>query len=245
MCKSQRTILTAIVVLLALVPTTGWSQPETPEMRREQLVENYLKDPRHGTPVTDTRVLDAIRRVPRHRFVPKRHRDRAYRNTPLPIGQGQTISQPYIVGIMTQLLELEPGDRVLEVGTGSGYHAAVLAEIAADVYSIEIIPDLARTAKKRLKKLTYDTVTVRQGDGYYGWPEKAPFDAIVVTAAPSHIPPPLMEQLKPWGRMVIPVGSQFRVQQLMVVTKRPDGSFRKRGIMPVRFVPFTRSSAQD
>jgi protein-L-isoaspartate(D-aspartate) O-methyltransferase len=187
----------------------------------------------------DARVLDAMARVPRHEFVPPGEVDRAYRNQPLPIGHGQTISQPYIVAIMTDLLDIEPGQRVLEVGTGSGYQAAVLAEIGASVWSIEIIEALGSQAKARLPRLGYDRVEVRLGDGYYGWPEHAPFDAIIVTAAASHIPPPLLQQLKPGGRMVIPVGSPFSIQQLVLVTRGDDDEFITRQLLPVRFVPLT------
>jgi protein-L-isoaspartate(D-aspartate) O-methyltransferase len=186
-----------------------------------------------------SRVLAALGRVPRHEFVPKAERDRAYRNEPLPIGYGQTISQPYIVAVMTDLLDPRPGDRVLEVGTGSGYQAAVLAELVKEVYTIEIIKPLALAARERLKALGYDNVTVRIGDGYYGWPEKGPFDGIVVTAAAGHIPPPLLAQLKPGGRMVIPVGSRFLTQQLVLIEKNADGTLRTRQLLPVMFVPLT------
>jgi len=184
-------------------------------------------------------VLAALGRVPRHEFVPVAERDRAYRNQPLPIGYGQTISQPYIVAVMTELLDPRPGDRVLEVGTGSGYQAAVLAELVKEVYTIEIIEPLGLAARKRLKTLGYDNVTVRIGDGYYGWPEKGPFDGIVVTAAASHVPPPLLAQLKPGGRMVIPVGSHFLTQQLVLIEKKTDGTLQTRQLLPVMFVPLT------
>jgi protein-L-isoaspartate(D-aspartate) O-methyltransferase len=163
----------------------------------------------------------------------------AYRNRPLPIGHGQTISQPYIVAIMTDLLKLTPADRVLEVGTGSGYQAAVLAELAQQVYSIEIIEPLGKRARDLLNKLGYDNVETRIGDGYYGWETHAPFDAIIVTAAADHIPPPLIAQLKPGGRMMIPVGSRFMTQQLVVVEKDSNNNVTTRLILPVRFVPLT------
>jgi protein-L-isoaspartate(D-aspartate) O-methyltransferase len=185
------------------------------------------------------RTMAAMRRVPRHLFVPRLLRSRAYDNRPLPIGHGQTISQPYIVALMTDILELEDGAQVLEVGTGSGYQAAVLAALGARVHTIEIIEALAAGAKRRLATLGYDKVTVRQGDGYYGWEEAAPFDAIIVTAAASHIPPPLVKQLKPGARMVIPVGARFLTQWLVVVEKDGAGKVTTRQILPVRFVPLT------
>ena len=182
-------------------------------------------------------VLEAMRRVPRHSFVPAAQHKLAYANRPLPIGYGQTISQPYIVALMTDLLRLAPRARALEVGTGSGYQAAVLAELGHQVYTIEIVSDLAEQAATRLSDLGYDAVHVRQGDGYYGWPEAAPFDGIVVTAAAPQIPPPLLEQLKPGGRMVIPIGAAFLVQQLMLIEKLVDGSIRTEALLPVAFVP--------
>jgi protein-L-isoaspartate(D-aspartate) O-methyltransferase len=187
----------------------------------------------------DPKVMDAMRKVPRHEFVPRQERREAYENRPLPIGHGQTISQPYIVALMTDLLEPKRQHKVLEVGTGSGYQAAILAELAAEVFTIEIIEPLGNGAKERLKQLNYKNVHVRIGDGYYGWEEHGPFDGIVVTAAASHIPPPLIQQLKPGGRMVIPVGSRFMVQQLVVVEKDATGKLTTRQILPVRFVPLT------
>jgi protein-L-isoaspartate(D-aspartate) O-methyltransferase len=187
----------------------------------------------------DPRVMETMGRVPRHQFVPERQRPYAYENRPLAIGHGQTISQPYIVALMSDLVRPEPGSRVLEIGTGSGYQAAVLAELASEVYSIEIVPELAAEADARLRRLGYPNLHTREGDGYYGWEAAAPFDAIVVTAAASHVPPPLVEQLKPGGRMVIPVGGRFQVQQLMLVEKQADGSVQSRQVLPVRFVPLT------
>lgn len=208
---------------------------------REALVEVHIARGGWGREaVTDARVLDAMRTVPRHEFVPKGAEDRAYEDRPLPIGHGQTISQPYIVALMTELLEVRPESYVLEIGTGSGYQAAVLAEIVDRVYSIEIIKPLADTAAERLKRLGYANVETRHGDGYFGWADAAPFDAIIVTAAASHIPPPLVEQLKPGGRMVIPVGPPFQPQQLMLVEKDKDGTVTQRSVLPVRFVPLTR-----
>ncbi len=184
-------------------------------------------------------VLEAMTVVPRHEFVPKELRKYAYQNRPLPIGYGQTISQPYIVAIMTDLLAVSKNDRVLEIGTGSGYQAAVLAELAGEVYSIEIIEPLGNEARNRLQKLQYENVEIRIGDGYYGWEEHAPFDAIMVTAAASHVPPPLIQQLKPGGTMLIPVGSRFTIQQLVLISKDTDGNISSRQILPVMFVPLT------
>jgi protein-L-isoaspartate(D-aspartate) O-methyltransferase len=192
-----------------------------------------------GTATLDPAVLDALNRVPRHEFVPIALRDEAYADRPLPIGDGQTISQPYIVAVMSHLAAVKPGDRVFELGTGSGYQAAVLAEMGAEVYSAEIIPALAERARRTLQDLGYDRVRVRLGDGYLGWPEAAPFDAIVVTAAADHIPQPLVEQLKTGGRLVMPVGAVFQVQRLIVLEKDNDGTLRPREVLPVRFVPIT------
>jgi len=187
----------------------------------------------------DPRVMKALAGIPRHQFVPDAQRRYAYRNRPLPIGHGQTISQPYIVAIMTDLLKLSPEDRVLEVGTGSGYQAAVLAELAKQVYSIEIIEPLGKRAGDLLNRLGYGNIESRIGDGYYGWEAHAPFDAIIVTAAADHIPPPLIAQLKPGGRMMIPVGSRFMTQQLVIVEKDNNNNVTTRLILPVRFVPLT------
>ena len=191
--------------------------------------------------VTDAQVLAAMRKVPRHEFVPERWIDSAYDDGPLPIGYEQTISQPYIVALMTELLRLTPQLKVLEVGTGSGYQAAVLAEIAGEVYSIEIIEPLATSVAERLKRLGYDKVHVKLGDGYLGWPEHAPFDAIIVTAGAEHVPPPLIEQLKPGGRMVIPIGEIPGQQSLLLVEKSADGKVTERHVTPVSFVPLTRA----
>jgi protein-L-isoaspartate(D-aspartate) O-methyltransferase len=192
-----------------------------------------------GSKTLDPRVLKVMAEVPRHLFVPKQHLAQAYDNRPLPIGHGQTISQPYIVALMTDLLRVAPGERVFEVGTGSGYQAAILAKLAGEIYSVEIIPPLGRQAAEVLARYGYDNVEVKVADGYYGWPEHAPFDAIVVTAAASHVPPPLVRQLKPGGRMVIPVGTSFLTQHLMLVEKEKDGSVTTRQILPVSFVPLT------
>ncbi len=186
--------------------------------------------------VNDPKVLEALQRVPRHRFVPADVAASAYENRPLPIGYGQTISQPFIVGYMTEALGLEGDERVLEIGTGSGYQAAVLAEIAAEVYSIEIVAPLAKRAKATLAKLGYENIHLRTGDGYRGWPEAAPFDAIVITAAPDHVPAPLLEQLALGGVMVVPVGGSE--QELLRFTRLEDGVHEER-LLPVRFVPMT------
>lgn len=187
----------------------------------------------------DKRVIEAIRSVPRHKFVPFYRRLDAYENRPLPIGHGQTISQPYIVAIMTDLLNLEPSDRVLEIGTGSGYQAAILAEIVKEVYSVEVIEPLGLEAEKRLNQLGYKNIKTRIADGYYGWEEHGPYDAIIVTAAAGHIPPSLLKQLKPEGKMIIPVGSFMFVQQLILIEKDQKGDLTTRQIMSVRFVPLT------
>ena len=192
-----------------------------------------------GSAVLSPQVVAAMGKVERHRFVPIGLASLAYLNRPLPIGYGQTISQPFIVALMTDLMKLKAGDRVLEIGTGSGYQAAILAEVASSVYSIEIIEPLGKEAGERLRSLGYRNVKTRVGDGYYGWPEAAPFDAIMVTAAASHVPPPLIRQLKPGGRMVIPLGTQFMTQSLMLVEKKPDGSVTSRQLLPVAFVPLT------
>ncbi|MEW6486887.1 MAG: protein-L-isoaspartate(D-aspartate) O-methyltransferase [Thermodesulfobacteriota bacterium] len=194
---------------------------------------------RIGRRELDPRVLEAMGRVPRHEFVPEALRSRAYENRPLPIGYGQTISQPYIVALMTDLVRVSAGDRVFELGAGSGYQAAVLADLGARVYTVEIVPPLGEQARERLERLGYRDVAVRVGDGYYGWEEHAPFDAIVVTAAASHIPPPLVRQLKPGGRMVIPVGSPFQTQQLTLLEKSEAGAVTTRQLLPVIFVPVT------
>jgi len=187
----------------------------------------------------EPKVLEAIHTVPRHKFVIPETLDDAYQNIPLPIGYGQTISQPYIVAIMTDLLKLSASDSVLEIGTGSGYQAAVLSELVQQVYSIEIIAPLGEQAKQRFKELGYTNITSKIADGYYGWEEYAPFDAIIVTAAASHVPHALVEQLKPGGRMMIPVGSNFMTQQLLLIKKDIDGQIQTQQILPVRFVPLT------
>jgi len=196
-----------------------------------------------GKEALDERVMAAMARVPRERFVPESHRVLAFRNGPLPIGHGQTISQPYIVALMSDLVEPRPDSTILEVGCGSGYQAAVLAELVRHVYSVEIVEALAREAGERLRRLGYENVTVRHADGYDGWQEHAPFDGIVVTAAAPHIPQPLIEQLKPGARLVIPVGLPGSVQMLKVIEKHADGSYSSRDVLMVSFVPLTRASS--
>lgn len=208
---------------------------DTREREREEMVRIQIAE--RG--VTDAATLRAMRAVPRHRFVPEQWSDEAYDDRPLPIGYGQTISQPYIVAYMTELVKPRRGQRVLEIGTGSGYQAAVLAEIVDSVFTIEIITELAKPAAERLKSLGYKNVLVKNGDGYFGWAEKGPFDAIVVTAAAEYIPPPLTAQLKDGGVMVIPVGTPFLVQTLTLVEKRGK-QITTRSLIPVRFVPLTR-----
>ena len=233
----------AILLLFAgLAAACGREPQEAPKVSvrddatagaRARMVETQIA----ARGVRDPRVLAAMRKVPRHLFVPAAERARAYEDQPVPIGDNQTISQPYIVALMTELLELPPKSRVLEIGTGSGYQSAVLGELASEVYSIEILPELARAAGEKLKELGYSNVVVREGDGYHGWIEHAPFDGIIVTAAPERIPQPLLEQLSPGGRMVIPVGGFF--QELKVFTKDRDGRVTEKDIIPVRFVPMT------
>lgn len=189
--------------------------------------------------VTDTAVLAALDAVPRHLFVPQPERDKAYHDCPLPIGDGQTISQPYMVALMTSLLELRPGERVLEIGTGSGYQAAVLSRVAAEVYTIEIRQPLAERARRTLADLGYRNIQLRTGDGFQGWRDAAPFDGIIVTAAPPSVPDPLLRQLKVGGRLVIPVGDRNALQSLLVLTRRADGGFDRSNVMPVFFVPMT------
>ena len=202
---------------------------------RKRMVERQIQ----ARDVKDPNVLKAMQIVPRHVFMPVRQRRYAYGDHPLPIEYNQTISQPYIVAFMTEALKLKSDSKVLEIGTGSGYQAAVCAEIAREVYTIEIVEGLAKTAKERLKKLGYKNVFVKAGDGFFGWPEKGPFDAIIGTAAAKRIPEPLLEQLKPGGRMIIPTGSALGFQYLELVTKDKEGKIHKSRVMPVRFVPMT------
>ena len=230
-------------MLLGLMGTACVAAVDGKYAARRQRMVRIIKDDvrrtsaRLGKTALDTSVLDALRTVPRHEFVQPYLRRLAYTNRPLPIGHGQTISQPYIVAVMTDLFSVEKDDIVLEVGTGSGYQAAILAALVQHVYSIEIIPELAAAARQRLRRLGYENIQTRVGDGYYGWAEHAPFDAIIVTAAASSIPPPLLKQLKPGGRMVIPVGSPFLTQHFMLVHKDEGGQVKTRQVLPVTFVP--------
>jgi len=231
-------------ILLSLVGVAGILAAEPYAEQRQELMDEIRRDVRLtsrkiGRVQLDDRVMVVMARVPRHEFVPADQKRYAYQNRPLPIGYGQTISQPYIVALMTDLLRLERGDRVLEVGTGSGYQAAVLAELKTDVYTVEIIPELGREVADRFERLGYKGITTRIDDGYFGWEDHAPFDGIIVTAAAAHIPPPLVRQLKPGGRMVIPVGGPFRVQQLTMVEKSAAGEVTTRQLLPVAFVPLT------
>jgi protein-L-isoaspartate(D-aspartate) O-methyltransferase len=249
---TRRTILTGFVVVVAssalgivacrAEKTATTTQPSTRPAaaddgrfadERAAMVRTQLA----ARDITDRRVLETMGRVPRHRFVLPAYERRAYADRPLPINQGQTISQPYIVALMTQLAEVEPGDRVLDIGTGSGYQAAVLADLGADVASIEIVPELAAEAKARLAELKYDKVEVRAGDGYRGWPERAPFTAIILAAAAPKVPQPLVDQLAPGGKLVLPVGDH--AQELLVITKQADGSVKRETVAPVMFVPMT------
>ena len=231
------------IALFAVVATSALAQDRF-AAERQQMVDEIRAVAREvgSASVKSTindRVLQVMGKVPRHRFVPPDQERVAYRNRPLPIGHGQTISQPYIVALMTDLADPKPGAAVLEIGTGSGYQAAILAEFGASVCTIEIIEPLARQARERLQSEGYAQVRTKIGDGYYGWEDCGPFDAIVVTAAASQIPPPLIGQLKPGGRMVIPVGAPFMAQQLMLVDKGRDGAVRTRQLLPVQFVPLT------
>ena len=234
-----------VMVICVLSASEGASAADRDwEVRRAQMLAAIRDDviatrAYIGKKALRSDVLETIGRVPRHAFVPPQVIDAAYENRPLPIGYGQTISQPYIVALMTDLLETEPGDTILEVGTGSGYQAAVLAELGVEMRTIEIIPELAQEVQARFRRLGYEHIQVRQGDGYYGWPEAAPFDGIIVTAAADHVPPPLVRQLRNGGRMVIPVGQRFGVQYLLLITKDHAGRLQTRQVLPVRFVPLT------
>lgn len=236
----RRIALCAFLFFCSAFPSHG----DGFDAARQVMVEEVLADTAatssySGNYALNSDVIAAMKKVERHRFVPPELAMVAYHNRPLPIGYGQTVSQPFIVALMTDLLRVKAGDRVLEIGTGSGYQAAILAEIADSVYSIEIIEPLGKQASERLKSLGYGNAKTKVGDGYYGWGDAAPFDAIMVTAAASHVPPPLIRQLKPGGRMVIPLGAQFMTQYLMLVEKQRDGSVTTRQILPVRFVPLT------
>lgn len=230
-------------ITTAVADTIEWERPRFSERRdeRHRMVRKDIKE--RG--ISDSKVLEAMRHVPRHLFVPQNYQQHAYLNRPLPIGHDQTISQPFIVAYMTEMLDLEPGEKVLEIGTGSGYQAAVLSELTPYVFTIEIVEPLGKRARKRFKKLGYNTIKAKIGDGYKGWPEHAPFDAIILTAAPEEIPNPLLEQLKPGGTLVAPVGSTDETQYLAKAIKSKDGEINIQRKLPVRFVPMTGEAQQQ
>jgi len=246
-----RAISNGVILAVVLGPQAGprtqpgWTPPVAAASaerleERESMVRNQIaRSPDGRARVGDEKVLKAMRAVPRHVFVPQGTRRQAYRDSPLPIGHGQTISQPYIVAMMTELLEIDENTRVLEIGTGSGYQAAVLAQLTPHVYTVEILDPLAERARRTLTAQGYLSVRTRHADGYLGWPRHGPFDVIIVTCAAGHLPPPLWEQLAPGGRIVIPIGGPYEVQRLIVVTKQADGTRRSRTVMNVRFVPMT------
>jgi protein-L-isoaspartate(D-aspartate) O-methyltransferase len=246
--KRNKMLLRAILALILGLLAAGGLAQDDRSAEREDMVKAVEVIARFlGSGIVDAgldqRVLDALRKVPRHAFVPDEVAHLAYTDRPLPIGSGQTISQPFIVAFMTDLLQVKPGDRVLEIGTGSGYQAAVLSLVAREVYSVEIVPELGAMAAATLARLGYANVKTRIGDGYQGWVEHAPYDGIMVTAAPDHVPPALIAQLKPGARLVIPIG---RVSQdLMVIEKASDGTTTTRRIIPVRFVPLTRGGTAN
>ena len=240
-----RTLAATLVLALpgcAPSPDDGTAGASAQQADCEATRGRMVREQIEARGVSDPVVLEAMRSVPRHEFVPAQYWDLAYADRPLPIGLGQTISQPYIVALMTELLEPEPADRILEVGTGSGYQAAVAAHIVDRVYSIELLPELAASAADRLERLAITNVEVRAGDGYLGWPEHAPFDGILVTAGAEHVPPPLVEQLAPGARMIIPVDASPEGQVLQVIEKRADGSIDVQEVAPVRFVPLLRGN---
>ncbi len=231
--KPARYLLIAIAVVMLSASASCAKDVQTD--RRARMIERDIK----GRGVSDERVLKAMEGIPRHRFVPAFYRDRAYGDHPLPIGEGQTISQPYVVALMTEALALKPGDRVFEIGTGSGYQAAVLAELVDEVYTVEIREGLSKKSDKLLKELGYKNINVKHADGYWGWPEHAPFDAIIITAAVNHIPPPLIRQLKEGGRLILPLGPTTFYQVLTLATKQKDGELRLVQMGSVNFVPMT------
>ena len=244
--KDQLCFFASVIILLAgcgqsRTPTVYPVEADSFTQARLKMIENDIE----GAGIMNKDILRAMRTVPRHNFVPPDYLDQAYEDHPLPIGYGQTISQPYVVAWMTELLALQPGEKVLEIGTGSGYQAAILAELGyVDVYSIEIVPELAESAATRLQDLGYTNVRVKQGDGYYGWPEFAPFDAIIVTAAPDHLPAPLVEQLAEGGRVVIPIGPPGWYQSLWKFVKE-EGELKAYNLGGVAFVPFIGSGVEQ
>lgn len=239
-------IIVALLVTAA-VAKEAWGQKNAWAMQRADMVttiklHSALLPKAIGPAGMSPKVLEVMGKIPRHRFVPEKRRSQAYADTPLPIGYGQTISQPFIVALMTHLLNVQPDATVLEIGTGSGYQAAVVSALVEKVCTVEIISGLGEVAAQRLKDLGHENIETRIGDGYFGWPECGPFDGILVTAAAGHVPPPLVKQLKPGGRMVIPVGSMFLTQHLTLIEKLSDGQLRTRQLLPVRFVPLTRGA---
>jgi len=230
--RTCRLAIAFLTVLLCIGTAQGGGDAAPYLEKRLAMVRDQIE----SEGISDPRVLGAMREVPRHLLVPPEYRPMAYEPRPLPIGEGQTISQPYVVAFMTEILRLKPGDRLLEVGTGSGYQAAIAAKIAGEVFSVEIFPTLADRARRNLESLGFRNVTVRQGDGYYGWEEKAPFDAIIVTCAGGHVPPPLLRQLRKGGRMIMPVGGPFLTQNLVFLEKDADGALSQRNVLPVAFV---------
>jgi protein-L-isoaspartate(D-aspartate) O-methyltransferase len=229
-------IMKWLILILFIILTVPFQDEKSFNDAREKMVKGQIE----ARGINDASTLAALKRVPRHKFVPEVLKDLAYSDSPLQIGYGQTISQPYIVAFMTEVIRPKKDFLVLEIGTGSGYQAAILAEIVDSVYTIEIVKELWYSSKKRLGELNYDNVSVKNSDGYYGWKEKGPFDAIVVTAAAEFVPPPLLEQLKEGGRMIIPIGTPFTTQQLLLIEKK-NGKIKTKNLMFVRFVPFTRS----
>lgn len=233
-----------------LADTARGQGPDAFEAQRKRMVDeiaSLTRETRHetGRASLSPQVMEAMAKVPRHEFVPPGDQRNAYANRPLPIGMGQTISQPFIVALMTDLMEIRTGDKVLEIGTGSGYQAAVLAQLAGAVYSVEIVESLGLEARERLARLGYRNVVTRVGDGYAGWPEEAPFDAVMVTAAPREVPQALIDQLKPGGRLVVPVGGQSAGQSLLLIEKQADGEVTRRTVLAVRFVPLTDKSGRQ
>lgn len=239
-----------MIVLVAGCDVASYAlTPDSRAKQSREMLREIDQDALHASSTLgrnhiDRRVMDVMAKVPRHEFVPAHLRDSAYLNIPLPIGHGQTISQPFIVALMTDLLGTKKDDVVLEIGTGSGYQAAVLSGLVRKVYTIEVIRELGESARARLSRLGYTNVEVRVADGYFGWEERAPFDSIIVTAAAGHVPPPLIRQLKPGGRIVIPVGGTYQVQMLMVVTKDASGKLKTQQVLPVLFVPLTGKAGQ-
>ncbi|MFO1482856.1 MAG: protein-L-isoaspartate(D-aspartate) O-methyltransferase [Verrucomicrobiaceae bacterium] len=235
----------AAAFVIATMPGCCKVVPQTQDdfqRKRSRMVQEIPMNSGHD--IRNKHVTEAMGRVPRHEFVPEHLRAQAYDDVPLPIGHGQTISQPFIVAFMTEVIDPQPGQRILEIGTGSGYQAAVLAEMGAQVFSIEIVKPLGEQAEKTLQRLGYDKVKVRVGDGYAGWPEEAPFDAVIVTCAPEEIPQPLIDQLKTGGRMIIPVGEEASRQELYLLKKTADG-LQKTSVLPVRFVPMTGKAQKN